>query len=143
MKKGCLFAITIVAGAVFVCGTLGYFYYWPRLQNYNASLLAASVEEGLAAYGKDYGELPEGDNAAVIEALMGENPRQKPYINPRFGELTDDHGRLLDPWNQPFRIQRQGDGSVALLSSGRNRKFDDDDDITSAQAIKVMNEKAP
>ena len=134
MLRKCVIGMTLISVVILGSSLAFYFLYWPKVQQRNAALLAHILEEGAAAYRKDYDTYPSGSGSDVVATLLGQNTRKKSYLRPEFRAFLDDNGSVNDSWNRPFRFDRQSDGSFKLRSAGPNGVFDDADDLTSADA---------
>lgn len=77
----------------------------------------------LQQYKEHVGIYPTGNNAEIVKALMGQNPKKLIILVGRKHELNEK-GEVLDPWGTPLRIYFAGDG-VLVRSAGPNRRFDD------------------
>lgn len=78
---------------------------------------------GLQEYKEYVGSYPTGNNAQVVKALMGQNPKKLIILVGRKHELNEK-GEFVDPWGTPLRIYFSGDG-ILVRSAGPNRRFDD------------------
>lgn len=135
MIRACLIAFTVVA-AIALSGLIAfYFLYWPKLQQRNTALIAHVVEEGVMSYHKDYEAFPSGEHREVIAALLGKNTRAKSYVRPEFRQFLDEQGHVHDAWKRDFRFETGPSGNIMLRSAGPNGSFDDEDDVTSADAL--------
>ncbi len=78
------------------------------------------------AYRQEHQRMPEGDLAAVL-ATLRRDPASRTFL---VTQETGDSGRLLlDPWGTPWQI-RDGE-RIEIHSAGPNRRFGDDDDLSS------------
>jgi hypothetical protein len=90
----------------------------------------ANLAAALNQYHLELGEYPQGENASVLKALLGENSKNIKFFdaNPK---RFDSLGQFFDPWNTPYKIQIFGNTNFAVRSFGPNRIFDDKDDLTN------------
>ena len=60
------------------------------------------IANALLEYREVRGELPKGNNAAMVKALQALNPRafRKSELNAR--------GEVIDPWNRPYVYEAPG-----------------------------------
>jgi hypothetical protein len=86
--------------------------------------LGAGIEE----YKSIFGNYPTGENASVIRALVGDNPKKLRLFNLGINS-TNKNGELLDPWKTPYKIVFDGTNCFTIFSAGINRTFGDKDDI--------------
>ena len=142
MRRGCVFTITILSAIVLVLSVLFYLFVWPERKVLGTSSFAAALEYALGEYKKDQGVYPEtNDNAKVMEALYGANPRKKVYLKGLESVMRD--GEITDFWKVPLRFEIPPAGSdekPKVYSAGPNKTFGDEDDITS-EPYKIDMEK--
>lgn len=77
---------------------------------------------GLQQYKEHVGNYPTGNNAQIVKALLGQNPKNVIILVSRKNELNEK-GELVDPWGTPLRIYFS-DTSVLIRSAGPNGRFD-------------------
>jgi hypothetical protein len=77
---------------------------------------------GLQQYKEHVGSYPTGNNAQIVKALLGQNPKNVIILVSRKNELNEK-GELVDPWGTPLRIYFS-DTSVLIRSAGPNGRFD-------------------
>ncbi len=143
MKRGCLLATTLLAAAICAGASLLHFYFVPKKLRYDSSAIALKLEDGLAQYRSETGAYPPGDAPAVFAALLGENDRNRAYIDPRFREQSNPAGEVTDVWGRAFRLENLPEGPPRILSSGRNGVFGDEDDIDSSLARAMIPQPPP
>ena len=85
----------------------------------NIDSLAGAME----SYRSEFGSYPGGNSREISAALRGENDKKKKFTDL---EKTDDTGRLLDPWGNPFQFYVSNDGFV-IRSPGPNGEFEKGD----------------
>lgn len=128
-----------VMSASFCAGCLiFYFVFWPQQLVRNSALLAYTLEQGFEAYRSDHEALPEGTPAQMVEALLGDNPRQKSYVRPEMRDFVSEAGEVRDSWKRPFQFDREDPTVIRLLSAGPNGVFGDDDDVTSGDTLDAL-----
>jgi len=87
-----------------------------------ASIYGYNLSASLNAYHMKLGAYPRGDNASVIRALLGENPKGI-RLHFRHESEKSAQGEDLDPWGTPYQIESDGN-VVRIKSAGKNRTFD-------------------
>jgi Type II secretion system (T2SS), protein G len=110
---GLLFASTIVFLAVETPSEFRRAY-----AHTTAVILADHVKE----YRQEYGFYPAGNNAEIIRALCGDNPRKVVFFEPH-GDLSAA-GELLDPWGTPYRFDLSDPKNPKIYSFGKNKRDD-------------------
>ena len=93
-------------------------------------LNADEVGRGIDHYKKSFGEFPTGENKDIIKKLSGENPRHVVLIQ-NVSESINLQGEIVDMWRIPLKVQFEGTNSFTIKSAGQDKKFEDDDDITT------------
>jgi len=123
MKK-----VLLVVGliAVLACGGWG-FQAWNTFQaNARTRQFNEDVEDlfyALQQYKDRVGSYPVGNNAEVVRALQGNNPKNLMILVGRKKEINSK-GEFVDPWGTPLRIYFAGEG-ILIRSAGPNKRFDD------------------
>src|ERR1700722_9161593 len=77
----------------------------------------------LQQYRERIGSYPVGNNAEVVRALLGNNPKNLIILVGRKKTLNTK-GEFVDPWGTPLRIYFAGEG-ILVRSAGPNKRFDD------------------
>jgi hypothetical protein len=77
----------------------------------------------LQQYKERIGSYPVGNNAQVVQALLGNNPKNLIILVGRKKDLNSK-GEFVDPWGTPLRIYFAGEG-ILVRSAGPNKRFDD------------------
>ena len=90
-----------------------------------------NLTAALKGYRAQYGEYPVGDNAAILKALRGQNPKRLLFFDIDSGSL-DEHGAFIDPWRNPYFIETNLTNGISIRSAGPNRRFGDADDVTNS-----------
>ena len=78
-----------------------------------------------------YGKFPAGDNATILRALCGENPKGL-HLFDVGSESLDEHGAFMDPWRTRYLIETNLTSGILIRSAGSNRRFGDADDVTNS-----------
>jgi type II secretory pathway pseudopilin PulG len=98
--------------------------------SYQANLKAAQFNEdidnlfdALQRYKEKVGSYPVGNNAAIVQSLLGNNPKNLIILVGRKKDLNSK-GEIIDPWGTPLRIYFAGEG-ILVRSAGPNKRFDD------------------
>ena len=79
--------------------------------------------DALQKYKEKVGSYPVGNNAEVVQALQGKNPKNVFIVVGR-KMVINTKGEIMDPWGTPLRIYFSGEG-VLVRSAGPNKRFDD------------------
>jgi hypothetical protein len=103
---------------------------------------------GLADYRFYYDSFPTGNQAEVVKALLGTNPRQIVFMAaPYRKNSTNSFGEFLDPWGTPYEISVVSTNDIHIRSAGPNHQFGDIDDIhcegSTANNAKWISEPSP
>lgn len=95
---------------------------------------AAMLRLALRSYDADYGTLPQGDDAQIMKALGGDNPRKTVYFEGQTSRYNA-RGEYLDRWGVPFRFDLSHPDHPRAYSCGPNTKdeggADGSDDLVS------------
>jgi hypothetical protein len=75
----------------------------------------------LNSYQTEYGQRPDGDNAAIMRALRGDNPKKLIFLEGR-REDFNDRGEIIDGWHSPIRIGGSDSAKPWAYSFGKNQK---------------------
>ena len=133
MRRGCVFTIIVLSVIAFVISLLLYVFVWPETKKTATSEVAFVIEDALEQYKADQDRYPTGaDNASVVKALYGENPRKKDYLVKMKSIIRD--GQFTDYWRTPLQIELPATGAARVISAGPDRNFGTEDDITSQPA---------
>ena len=115
----CLIALVAAGGWAFTSWT-----------SYQANLKSAQFNEdidnlfdALQRYKDKVGSYPVGNNAAIVQSLLGNNPKNLIILVGRKKDLNSK-GEIVDPWGTPLRIYFAGEG-ILVRSAGPNKRFDD------------------
>ncbi len=80
--------------------------------------------EAFTDYYEEFGAYPDGDAAAMIRALSGENPARREFFQYP-PDSINTKGELLDPWGTPYRITPSpGAEPPEIHSAGKNHLFE-------------------
>ncbi len=89
---------------------------------------AIQVSDALKQYRMEIGTYPEGDNAQILKALMGDNPRRmvffEPAAVPKSFDSFNDRGDLIDFWGTPYRFDLTDPKIPRVWSCGKDRRDD-------------------
>lgn len=133
MRRGCVLTIVILSVIALVLSVLFYIFIWPETKKVGTSGFAWAIEEALEQYKRDQNSYPPGrDNAGIVAALYGENPRKKQYLESMQSIVHD--GEFSDFWKRPMKIEFPPGKPAEVTSAGPNGEFGDADDITSRLA---------
>jgi len=83
---------------------------------------------GIEHYKREFGTYPAGENASIVRALAGDNPKKLRLIHLN-ANSTNESGEFTDPWKMPYKIAFDGTNRVTVSSAGINRSFGNKDDI--------------
>ena len=123
MKK--IFLVVAVL-AVLAGGGLAYEKYNAWVVNARSTQFNQDVDNlfyALQQYKEHIGSYPVGSNAQVVQALLGNNPKNLIILVGRKKDLNSK-GEFVDPWGTPLRIYFAGEG-ILVRSAGPNKRFDD------------------
>ena len=92
----------------------------------------------LAFYHAIYGGFPTGNNAQIMGALRGKNPRKMEIdpIGPRRMARTNE---ALDIWQTAYRFSFERNSAITVSSAGKNSLFGDDDDLVVRASLSDTN----
>ena len=85
------------------------------------------VDMAVKLYESEYGKLDVVDSRDVFTQLHQGNRKKINFIEPTAEEKKA--GQFLDAWNQPLSFFRLADGSLQIVSGGRDQKVGTSDDI--------------
>jgi hypothetical protein len=113
--------ITVVLGVAWVVSSVNTWQVNARAGQLNADIENLFV--GFQTYKEHVGEYPRGNNAQIVKALLGKNPKNVIIL---VGQKNDvnSQGEVVDPWGTALRFYFAGDG-ILIRSAGPNRRFDD------------------
>ena len=80
---------------------------------------AVTIRIALKQYIAEFGTPPIGDEAQVMAALRGKNPRQILFIE-LDAKRFNARGEFLDPWSHPYRFDASNPEFVWSYSFGKN-----------------------
>lgn len=113
--------ITLLVGLVWTAQAWKTWRAQARAVKYNEDVDNLFV--ALQKFKEHVGAYPRGDNAAIVRALKGQNPKNIIILVGRKNE-TNDKGELVDPWGTALRVYFT-DSGILVRSAGPNRRFDD------------------
>jgi hypothetical protein len=103
----------------------------PRLRAKQSTTVLAAM---LKQYRVEYDRYPEGDHAAILRALRGDNPQHIIFIEDQDQKL-DRQGLWLDPWGSLYRVDvSTADAPPRVWSPGKD-KLDDPDNSLSDDVV--------
>lgn len=85
--------------------------------------------EAFHEYRRHVGQYPLGDNAQIVQALTGNNPKNVIILAVR-RESLNPKGEIIDPWGTPLKIYF-ADDEVLIRSAGPNKAFENGKNATS------------
>ena len=89
-----------------------------------AAALATDLARATQKYREEIGEFPAGDNAEIVAALRGENPKKTVFFECAADDLGPN-GEMVDPWGTPYLFKFDLASSKVLVNSaGPNHAFD-------------------
>ena len=92
----------------------------------------------LNAYRRSFGVYPSGeDNRQFVNALLGANPDQLPFI-PREHPRLNPRGEIVDAWGTPFFFHLNSRSSIEVRSAGPDRAFFTKDDIVAGRKSSAL-----
>ena len=97
-------------------------------QNTRVRAELALLATACSAYALEYNSYPQGDNAKITQTLLGNNARGIVFIVLREGQRSQ-RSEVVDPWGTPFRFTLNKGQPPSIRSAGRDRVFDDEDDL--------------
>lgn len=118
--------LTIVVLAALAGGGWAYEQYHSWQVNARTTQFNEDVDNlffALQQYKERIGSYPVGSNAQVVQALLGNNPKNLIILVGRKKDLNSK-GEFVDPWGTPLRIYFAGEG-ILVRSAGPNKRFDD------------------
>ena len=86
------------------------------------------LEVLLEGYRRALKENPSGENAEIVAALMGRNPRGVAVLPTNHPALGAD-GQLLDRWGTPYFFHSVNSQTKEIISAGPDKKLWTPDDI--------------
>jgi hypothetical protein len=86
---------------------------------------------GMAAYKDEFGKFPIGENAAVMQFLLGNNPKRESFVplDGRQPDAINVNGECVDGFGTPFQINVASTNGLVIRSAGINKKIYDKDDV--------------
>ncbi len=89
----------------------------------------STLLEILQFYRQEFGSFPAGeDNAAIMNALRGNNPSGMPIFPSKHPRISKD-GSLLDAWGKPFFFHVISSQHIEVRSLGPDGEIFTEDDI--------------
>lgn len=87
-----------------------------------------NLELTLRDFGAALGGNPEGTNAEITAALLGDNAKQMKLELPA-GSSLNASGELCDPWGTPWFFHQLSARKTELRSAGPDKKLYTEDDF--------------
>lgn len=131
MHRCCVIIIITGSIVILLASLIFRFFFMPDYQRKGTSQMIYVIEIAMDEYKEDYGNYPEEKNGALANILLGDNSREKRYLHQ--GSIFLRNGLMTDLWKHPLQINVE-EGTLAIISAGRNRQFGDADDLTSQLA---------
>lgn len=72
------------------------------------------------------------DNASVMAALMGDNPKSLVFFPEKHASLNAQ-GELMDRWGTPYYFHALSGKQMEIVSPGPDKKLGNDDDLIHTQ----------
>lgn len=94
----------------------------PRVQ-----LEMAEIASALESYRFRFDSYPNGDAAAILSALRGNNPGRVVFFEMGSNSINGA-GEFVDPWRMSYQILINEETNAVIKSAGRDGKFGDSDD---------------
>jgi hypothetical protein len=140
MRRGCVLTLFILSAIAFALSVVYYIFVWPSAKRSGTAGIAYVIEDALEQYKADEGNYPaETDNAAVVKALYGLNPRKKDYLVGM--ESIIRQGQFTDYWRNPLKIEFPPGDRARVTSAGPDGNFGTPDDVNS-QDLRVKEERS-
>jgi type II secretory pathway pseudopilin PulG len=99
---------------------------WPggmnrtAMKRAEAKVAVTNLSAALQSYDTEYGSLPTGTNAEIMNALRGANPHKIAFFESR-ADRFDKIGAFLDPWGTPYHIDLSDPKVPKVHSSGKDK----------------------
>jgi hypothetical protein len=103
----------------------------PPLSGTRVRRTLVSLETACKRYFTEYALYPAGDNATILKALLGTNPRSIVFLELRSRD-TNSVGEVIDPWGTAYRFTQQEGKPPLIQSAGPDRVFDNKDDLSTS-----------
>lgn len=85
------------------------------------------LQKMLQFYQRSFGGNPEGDNADVVQALLGQNRQNIHFLLPDSRFIRD--GLLLDRWGTPYFLHPESSHQMTIRSAGPDLEMFSEDDL--------------
>ncbi len=135
MPRGCVILITVLSLVILVVSIFFFVVAWPEHKRRGTSQNIYYFEKLMEEYKADHGAYPQGGNEGCVNALGGDNKRDKVYLESARGFI--ENGRFIDFYRTPLRFEFPQDARVRISSAGPDKIFDTDDDLTSAYILDI------
>lgn len=88
------------------------------------------VRSMLTNYRARIGENPVGDNAEIMQTIMGGNPARA-TLGPPHGQKLNDKGELVDNWGKPYFFHQISKTEMEVRSAGPDGQLYTSDDLVT------------
>ncbi len=124
MKKGCTIAAIVIAVLIIFCGVGAYIFQ----QKIGNSGLILRIEDAIAEYQKhNPGDQVETSNEAWAAALIADDSGVSSAAFLKI-LVKSGGGKLLDTYQNPLVFNANEDGSISVVSMGKDGKLGTADD---------------
>jgi hypothetical protein len=127
---GCLSIAIAVAGMIVLLLVGPYRDTKLRFQIAKCQVEAANLVAAINSYEAECGKTLESSNAAILQALRGQNSKKLVFLDIDI-RLLDENWSMVDPWRTPYLIQINSTNRASIRSAGPNKQFGDADDVIS------------
>lgn len=93
----------------------------PDTQGPKTKAILSQLNAGVSLYESEFGRLEIKNDGYVFSELCGGNNKKMMFLAPVGSE--SEMRLFLDAWNNPVRFSRLDDGSLQIISSGRDGIF--------------------
>lgn len=93
----------------------------PDVKGPKTKAILNQLNSGISLYESEFGRLKIRNDGYVFSELCGGNKKKMMFLAPV--GLEAEKRLFLDAWNNPVRFYRLHDGSLQIISSGRDGVF--------------------
>jgi hypothetical protein len=93
----------------------------PDTKGPKTKAILSQLNSGVSLYESEFGRLEIKNDGYVFSELCGGNEKKYMFLSPYEDEA--EKRLFLDAWNNPVRFSRLDDGSLQIISSGRDGVF--------------------
>ena len=134
MNKGCLIAAGIFAVLAVLCCGGGYFVF----NQYAGPIMLAQMEADIASYRKAHPDATVEPSNEAWSAILAD-PANGAKGQAQWQQLvTAGKGKLIDLHRNPVRIEPQPDGTIFVISNGKDGLPNTADDETAEKARSMI-----